>query len=313
MTVLVTGVTGFSGQALVRHLISAGERDLVGIARSVPKKTGPGPEIRLVACDLTDRKRVVKVLSRLKPDRIIHLAGLNRGKAFDLFRANITGTENLLDAVLDVNPACQILVVSSSAVYGYSGKDPIGEDTPVNPLGDYGSSKAAQEKVALERQVKRGAQVAIARPFNLVGPGQPDTLLCGRIVQQVVEIEQGKRQSLELFETRSYRDYIDVRDAVRAYWAIVSHPDFANTCSGKAFNIGSGTAYAVSDIITLIEKITGRTYIVSMPEDPPLVPVPFQQGDSTRIRDLTGWKPEISLEDSLKDMLEAARSGKPEQ
>ncbi|OPY36108.1 MAG: UDP-galactose-4-epimerase [Methanoregula sp. PtaU1.Bin051] len=307
MTVLVTGATGFSGQALIRHLISAGERDIAWIARSLPKKTGPGPELRMAACDLTDREQVVKVLSRLRPDRIIHLAGLNRGQTFDLFRANITGTENLLDAALETNPVCRILVVSSSAVYGYAGREPISEDTPLMPLGDYGSSKAAQEKVALERQAKRGAQVAIARTFNLVGPGQPETFVCGKIVKQALEIERGDRKNLDLFETRSYRDFIDVRDAVRAYWALVSRPDFDTTCSGKAFNAGSGTAHAVSDVISIVEEITGRTYVVDLPEDPPVVPIPYQQADISLIRKVTGWQPEISLKESLTDMLAAAK------
>jgi GDP-4-dehydro-6-deoxy-D-mannose reductase len=308
MTILVTGATGFSGQALVRHLLSAGELDISGIARFVPEKSGPGPGVRLFACDLTDRKQVAEVLSQLRPDRIIHLAGLNRGKAFDLFRANITGTENLLDAVLDINPGCQILVVSSSAVYGYAGDAPISEEMPVKPVGEYGMSKAAQEKVVLERQVKRGAQVAIARTFNLVGPGQPDSLLCGRIVKQVVEIERGGRKTLELLETRSYRDFIDVRDAVRAYRALISHPEFTDMCSGRIFNVGSGKAHAVSDVISLIEEITGQTFVVDLPEDPPIVPIPYQQGDISRIRNLTDWQPEISLKKTLADMLAAARA-----
>jgi GDP-4-dehydro-6-deoxy-D-mannose reductase len=126
-------------------------------------------------------------------------------------------------------------------------------------------------------------------------------------VKQVVEIEQGKREALELLETRSYRDFIDVRDAVRAYWALVSYTDFEHTSAGKVFNIGSGAAHSVSDVVSRVEEITGRTYVVDLPEDPPVVPIPFQQGDISRIRDVTGWRPEISLKQSLADMIEGER------
>jgi GDP-4-dehydro-6-deoxy-D-mannose reductase len=198
-------------------------------------------------------------------------------------------------------------VVSSSAVYGYAGRDPIGEETPLNPVADYGASKVAQEEVALAHHAETGAPVAIARPFNLVGPGQPETFLCGQIVKQVVEIERGQREHLSLQETRSYRDFIDVRDAVRAYWALAAHPDFGHASAGRVFNAGSGKPAAVSDVISLIEKITGRTYVVDLPEDPPVVQVPFQQAGISRIREVTGWRPEISLKESLADMIGAAQ------
>lgn len=307
MTVLVTGATGFSGRALLQFLDTLGRNDIAGIARTVPSEGKVDNQARLIACDITDRLRVTEVMQEIRPDYCIHLAGLTRGEPFDLFRANITGTENLLDAVVTACPACRVLVISSSAVYGYAGNDPIGEDTPVKSLGDYGASKAAQEKVALDRYEKRGMQVAIARPFNLVGPGQPDSFLCGRIVRQVIEIERGERENLELLETRSYRDFIDVRDAVRAYSAIVLHQDFERACASKIFNVASGAATPVSRVIELAEEITGRTFVVELPEDPPVVAIPFQLGDISQIKRVIGWKPEISLKKTLEDMIEEER------
>lgn len=307
MRVLVTGATGFTGRVLVRYLADLGEQALFGMARSRQPDPSRQLGVQYVQCDLLDAARVHEVILRIRPDRIIHLAGLNRGTHAELFRANGTGTRNLLDAVHAANPLCRTLVVSSSAVYGYTGKKPIDENTPIKPLGNYGTSKAAQEQVALEGHANGGAQVSTARPFNLVGPGQPDSFVCGRIVKQAMEIERGQRRNIELLETQSYRDFIDVRDAVRAYWALVSHPDFERVCSGNVFNIGSGTAHSVSDVIALIEKITGRTFIVEMPEDPPVVPIPFQQADISRIQHVTGWRPEIPLKESLADMIEAVR------
>ena len=102
------------------------------------------------------------------------------------------------------------------------------------------------------------------------GPGQPDSFICGRIVRQVVEIERGQRKNLELQETRSYRDYIDVRDAVRAYWTLVSHSDFAKRMFRYRIQYRLGyCATPVSGIITLVEEIMDKQYVVSLPEESP--------------------------------------------
>jgi len=307
MKILITGASGFSGSALIRHLLAVGERDICGIVRSLPKNPDLDRQVRFVPCDLLDYQRVQEVIAEVCPDRVVHLAGLNHGSLDDLLRINVTGTRNLLDAVQQTNPACQILAVSSSAVYGFAGRKPITENICLKPVNNYGVSKAAQEHVALMQHISTDLQVTVARPFNLVGPTQPDSFVCARIVRQVVEIEKGHRRSLDLLETRSYRDYVDVRDAVRAYWTLVSHSDFASACSGKVFNIGSGTAHAVSDIITLVEKITDTRYLVRLPENQPQISLPFQQGDIRYIRNTTGWSPEIFLENSLADMLAVYR------
>jgi GDP-4-dehydro-6-deoxy-D-mannose reductase len=307
MTVLVTGATGFTGRAVVRHLEALGEKKIVGLARTSPENPRGNSPVRIVTCDLLDPARVHAVIGNLSPHRIIHLAGLNRGTPEDLLNANAEGTRNLLDAARKADPACRIIVVSSSAVYGYAGQQPIGEGTPLRPVSDYGVSKTAQEQVALLHHAVNGSHVAIARPFNLVGPGQPPSFICGRIVQQVIEIENGQRDALDVLETSSSRDFIDVRDAVRAYWAILSHPEFLQRCSGRAFNIGSGITYAISAVISLIEEITGDRYTIRVPENPPDVPVPFLVSDTTRIRTITGWAPEIPFKESLHDMLEATR------
>jgi GDP-4-dehydro-6-deoxy-D-mannose reductase len=156
-------------------------------------------------------------------------------------------------------------------------------------------------------QVK-GTHVAMIRPFNLVGPGQSASFVCGGIIQQAIQIEQGKKEFIDLLEITSCRDFIDVRDAVAAYWTLLSHPDFEQVCSGKAFNIGSGQSYSISDVIECIEEITGKNYAVHLSEQCPRIPIPTQRSDNTRIREITGWSPEIELKKSLSDMLDAARN-----
>ncbi|HEX3000926.1 MAG TPA: NAD-dependent epimerase/dehydratase family protein [Methanoregula sp.] len=305
MKVLVTGAAGFTGMQMMEYLtLQEGVNPVGLIHRQTPgMKSGRGC---FEIADLLLRDDLERVIRHIAPEAVIHLAGLTHGSADALFAANVTGTRNLIDAVVAVNPDCRILVISSSAVYGYAGELPISETTPPNPVSEYGTSKAEQEKISSDF-IRNGAAIAIVRPFNLTGPGQTNSFVCGRIVNQIVEIERGEREFLDLWETASSRDLIDVRDAVRGYWALVSHADFSSDCSGKVFNLGSGRAYQISVIIDLIESMTGKHYLLHLPEAPPVITIPTQQSDNSRITALTGWKPVIPLRDTLRDMLDAAR------
>lgn len=308
MRVLVTGAAGFTGWRMMEFLAAQDGVIPIGLVR---RRT---PEMERIfssfaVADLLDRDNLRETITKISPDAIIHLAGLTQGSAGALRATNVTGTEQLLDAALAAHRGCRILVISSSAVYGYAGDLPIPETAPLRPVADYGRSKVDQETVAFG-YARKGASVAIARPFNLAGPGQTDAFICGRIVNQVVGIERGECEALDLREISSSRDLIDVRDIVRGYWALLSHPEFPDKCSGQAFNIGSGNACCISAIIRMIGEITGTHYPVRLPETPPQVAVPTQRSDNTRIASLTGWKPEISLKDTLRDMLDAARKNR---
>jgi GDP-4-dehydro-6-deoxy-D-mannose reductase len=309
MRVLVTGASGFTGTRMMQFLLEQEGVTVTGLVRTAP---APAPDtksrISYACTDLLDRNRLISTVARVSPDAIIHLGGLTRGPLDALLLANVTGTKNLLDAGYAANPECRMLIVSSSAVYGYAGTAPIAESMQLQPLSEYGISKLAQDTYSLMFHTLNDAPVCVTRPFNLAGPGQPESFICGRIVKQVIEIGQQKRAALELLETISSRDLIDVRDVVRGYWALVSHPDFTSDCAGKAFNLGSGTATPLSVIIALIEEITGRHYEVEYPGTRPRIPILSQQSDNTRITGLTGWRPGISLKETLSDMLAAVQN-----
>jgi GDP-4-dehydro-6-deoxy-D-mannose reductase len=305
MRVLVTGAAGFTGLRMMEFL--AGLRGItpLGLVRR-PVPDGCRKPDSFIRGDLLNRDDLQDIVTTCCPDAVIHLAGLTRGTPDALHATNVIGTKNLLDASIAANPDCRILVVSSSAVFGYAGDLPIPETAPLQPVSDYGTSKVAQETLSLNYE-NRDAAIAIARPFNLAGPGQPESFVCGRIVKQVVEIEKETRTAIELHEITSARDLIDVRDVVRGYWALVSHPDFTGDCSKNVFNLGSGNAYRLSAIIALVEEITGAHYEIRVPETPPYIPVPTQRSDNSRITTMTGWKPSIPLETTLRDMLDAER------
>lgn len=308
MRVLITGSSGFTGRAMVRYLTSRGNVEIACLVRTNNAGLFRSDRISWFFADLLDRKALRSAAASAKPEAVLHLAGLTRGMLPALQAANIEGTKNLLDAVLSSNPSCPVVVVSSSAVYGYAGIVPIQESHPLKPVSDYGISKAGQEALCRQYRDAGKGRIAIARPFNLVGPGQPDSFVCGRIIRQVIEIEQGKRDVLDLLETGSFRDFIDVRDVVQGYWSILSHPEFDRVCSGNTFNLGSGESKSIADVIHILEEITGETYSVRLPEDPTPVPVPCQKSDNHHISAATGWKPAIPLSTSLRDMLDAART-----
>lgn len=307
MKVLVTGASGFSGTHMMNFLSTNGDIEISGLTRGPLPPPSRLTEISWITADLLDRDHMFHILSEVNPDIIVHLAGLNHGTLKDLLEINIVGTKNLLDAGFKANPNCRTLVISSSAIYGYAGSAAIAEDAPQKPLSGYGISKMAQDALSLMYHDLQDAQVAVARPFNLIGPKQSTSFVCGRIIQQIIEIERRNREDLNLLEISSRRDFIDIRDAVKGYWAVLSHPAFNRVCSGKAFNIGSGTSTAISDLIEVIGKITGKQYQINLPEIPVSIPIPTQQSDNSRIYSTTGWMSEIPLITSLSDMLTEAQ------
>ncbi|MDO9035703.1 MAG: GDP-mannose 4,6-dehydratase [Methanoregula sp.] len=307
MKVLITGASGFTGNQLINLLSAQGDISIVGVAREPGARFSHLNPVSWVPGDILNKDAIAKTVSLVNPDAIIHLAGANHGSLLDLLTTNVTGTQNILDAALKGNPDCRILIISSSAVYGYAGENAIAEDQPLKPLTEYGLSKTTQDNLCQMYHKTRNCHVAIARPFNLIGPDQPASFVCGKIVQQVIEIEHGRRSSLDLMEIQSRRDFIDVRDVVSAYWALISHKKFREDCAGNAFNIGSGRATPVSTVIDLLQEITGKEYPLHLPASSTSISVPSQKSDNSRINRITGWMPRISLKESLSDMLNASR------
>jgi nucleoside-diphosphate-sugar epimerase len=122
-------------------------------------------------------------------------------------------------------------------------------------------------------------------------------------VKYTKEITSGLRESFDLYSLDSGRDFVDVRDAVRAYWDIISSSEFEDKCKGDVFNIGSGNAFTVRDVIAALEKITSHKITVNLPSEIFPEIVPTQKSDITKIKDAVGWVPEYTFEKTLIDML----------
>jgi GDP-4-dehydro-6-deoxy-D-mannose reductase len=214
---------------------------------------------------------------------------------------NVLGTQNLFEAVLSLDRRPWMLLGSSSAVYG-SHPDPIDEGSPISPATFYAITKAAQELVALQDQFARDLTVAITRTFNLVGPGLQEKLLLGDAARQIVRIERGDVASLNLGNLDTRRDFLDVRDAARAYvlLAQAAGTGIYNVCSGTSYSvresIGMLTRLAEVDIDVKVEKGRLRSSDVAT-----------QVGSHERLTEATGWEPRIPLEQSLADLLAECR------
>ena len=305
MRVLITGSSGFTGTFLTQYLAPKKNVELYGMVHTRREKRVKG--IDLIPCDLRDSEKTRQVIHEVVPDAIIHLAGLTHGPLNDLLQTNVLGTDNLLRAARELRNPCRVLVIGSSAEYGYSEPSLIPESACPNPVGDYGISKVSQTVLALKYHRQSGLQVAVVRPFNLIGPGQAPSFVCGQIISQIVAIERGQREALDLREVTSRRDFIDVRDAVTAYWSLVHHKKFSTDCSGRIFNVGSGKSYSITDVLEIIGELLSRRFPVNLPDVPEKILVPDQQSDNASIMAATGWRPRIGLNESLADMLDAAR------
>ena len=297
----ITGVGGFVGPYLARHLVKKGYQ-VSGIDRKGSVIDGCIVE----KCDVTDYDSLFAIVSRIKPDCIFHLAGQSSvAKSWDepelTKRVNVGGTKNLFQAVAAAKINPRILLVSSAEVYGVPKSVPITEEHPVSPISPYGESKVEQERLAMEFTSKHKMQIIIARSFNHTGPGQPPDFVCSNFAMQIADIEKGKQKPvIKVGDRMVKRDFSDVRDIVSAYLLLIE-----KGISGEVYNVCSGRAFTIGEIL---DKLLNLSSIkVKVEPDPSKMKnsiVPVLQGDYSKLVRATGWKPTISIDKTLSDILE---------
>lgn len=300
--VLVTGCQGFSGQEMVRFLVSEGHQ-VVGLDQM---PAPPTAGIRVIASDLRSQEDVDRAIQQVQPQCIVHLAAATDRAEADpvlLSAVNFQGTLNLLDAVTRYTPGAHVCVVGSSAEYGWTiPKDcPLREDHRLQPVSVYGITKVAQSMVAQRAWLKDRVHVTRTRTFNLIGPGQPDSLAPGAFARQIAEAEVGLRPPVVVTGRLSdYRDFIDVRDATRAYWMIAERGE-----PGQVYNVCSGRAIQVRQILDLLLDLATCEIRVQTTERPDFKSmIPYQYGTHELLSTHTGWQPKINLEQSVRDLLD---------
>ncbi len=298
--VLVTGAAGFTG----RHFLEVAalqqpDIHFLGLSRQESAKLGA---FEAVQADLFETGELADALGKAAPEGIIHFAGATApASRSELWAANVGLTTSLLLAASRALRGCRVVVIGSAAEYRSSSAQQVNEDMPVGGEGDYGLSKFAQTSAALAMSRELGLDVVIARPFNLLGPGMGDKFVAGKICRQVQDVRQGKQPRLTIGRTSGVRDFIDVRDASRAILSLLLEPG-----AEGVFNVCTGVGTSVEDLLQLFLAEAGLDDSVVLRESQERnSDVDRMVGDSNRLRAATGWQPELSLERTVRDMLEA--------
>jgi GDP-4-dehydro-6-deoxy-D-mannose reductase len=317
MRALVTGVTGFVGAHLVRHLVDAGDI-VLGISESGRWPEGSpdlGRLCRLERLDLADADETefVEFLGRKRPEAIYHLAAQsNPRRSLDdprgTWALNLGGTLNLLEAARKSGIGARVVLVSSGVVYGNPAPEhlPVREDCPVRPNNPYAASKAAADILGIQHALTYGAGVVIARPFNHAGPGQSDLYVLASLARQVAEVEAGRAEAVIHGDLSVVRDFTDVRDIVRAYRLLAT-----SGRPGEVYNIGTGRDVPLQQMLEILASKARRP----IPDriDPALlraVDQPRLLADASKLRSETGWEPAYPLDRTLADMLEGWRTNR---
>jgi GDP-4-dehydro-6-deoxy-D-mannose reductase len=308
MRILITGVTGFTGGHLAEYALAQGS-EVFGI--SLDQRSMPG--VIGLQGDLAEAGVAEALVADVCPDRVFHLAALVPGSAGQtapdrFLLVNALGTLRVLEAVRGCAPEARTLVVGSAAVYGPVPPEhqPIVEDRPLNPVTAYASSKAMQDLLAGQYAAGYGLPVMRTRTFNQVGPREHPSLVSATLARQVAEIEAGQRVpeiSLRYLDTR--RDFVDVRDVVRAYWLILE-----GGLPGMAYNVCSGQPRSIGDVLYQLLTIAGLSDVRIIEREHQLLPgdVALSLGDPTRLMTQVGWLPTIPFGQSLRDLLHEWRA-----
>lgn len=259
--VLVTGAHGFTARYLVPRLVELGA-EVHGLAR--PGVDDPSPEDLVVhEADLTDLPALTEIVERTLPDTVIHLAGISfvaHSNVRDIYDSNLVGSRNLLQALVDANVQPNAILLASSAnVYGNQRQGVLREDTPPQPVNDYGISKLAMEFVA--QLFTDRMPIIIVRPFNYTGVGQSTDFVIPKIIDHI----RRRAPTIQLGNLDVERDFSDVRGVVECYLRLLSLPD----AIGNTFNVCSGKGRTLNEVIDLAQSLSGHSLEVRT--DPALV------------------------------------------
>ena len=317
--VLITGITGFVGSHLADYLLSLGNMQIWGTIRHRSKLDNIlhiQDKIKLRDCNVVDAISVMQIIKEIKPDVIHHLAAQSfvptSWKApQETLNTNIISTVNILEAVREYCKDCVVHIVGSSEEYGLVYKDelPITEGNTLRPLSPYGVSKVTQDLLAQQYCRSYGLRTRISRAFNHEGPRRGEVFVTSDFARQIIDIERGVKDTIKVGNLEAIRDFTDVRDVVKAYWLLVNKGE-----NGIPYNIASGEGISIKELLSMFIKFSNIVDKVNLniegdinkmrPSD-----VPVLIGDSWLIHQL-GWCPEITLEQTVKDILDYWRNKK---
>jgi len=309
--VLVTGITGFVGSHLTDYLLTLPNLKIYGIRRWRSRTEHIehlADAITLMECDMRDPTSMKRIIASVRPDKIFHLAAqsfvpTSWHAPAECLTTNILGNLNLLEAVREASIDPWIQIAGSSEEYGlvHDYELPITEENPLRPLSPYGVSKVAQDLLGFQYFQSYGLKIVRTRGFNHTGPRRADVFVSSNFARQIAMIERRRQEPvIRVGNLDAKRDFTDVRDMVRAYWLALERCD-----PGEVYNICSGKAYTIREVLDLILSMT--TVKVDVKQDASRLrpsDVPVLLGDSSKFRARTGWEPKIPFEQTLADVLD---------
>ena len=308
MRVLVTGSQGFVGRHLINELR---RRDWVIGAFDLAPASGQCAGINYHQGDIQDRQAVENAVKLFSPEACIHLSGLafvpeGWTNTEALFSINALGTIHLLEACRKHAPSAKALVISSAEVYGrQTDQRPADENDPLHPDNPYAISKAAADQITLLYARQYSLHAMVARPGNHIGPGQSTNFAVSSFARQLGDIAARKKKPvIKVGNLDSKRDFTDVRDVARAYLLLIEKGR-----AGEAYNIASSREISINSILNMLCEITGIKPVIEVAPERYRQPEQRPRLNTAKIAHEVGWKPEINLETTLRDIMQEQISG----
>ena len=303
---LIIGAGGFVGSYLIDCLHEEFNMEVYATKLQGTEFSHPFATVREL--DIMSKEDIVELLYDIRPDYIFHLAAQSSVSVawknpMLTIDVNIKGSVNVMEAVRELFYKPRILVIGSGEEYGHikAGDTPISEDTILRPGNIYAATKACQNMIGSIYAQAYDMEMMLVRAFNHVGPGQAPLFVVSDFCKQVAEIELGlKEPVIRVGNLSAKRDFTDVRDVVRAYAMLIQ-----KGMAGETYNVGSGKAMEIRKILDLIVGMSSAKISVEVdPNKIRPVDVPIIEADISKIHDVTGWKPEISIEQTIRETLD---------
>ncbi len=305
MKVLIIGAAGFVGNYLIQHLMN--DLHWTVVATKLPQEKLSIEGVVVYDLDILNPESICDLLTDIRPDAILHLAAQssvalswkNPALTIDI---NIKGSIQVLDSIRTLNYKPRILLIGSGEEYGHilPEESPIKENNLLRPGNIYAATKACQNMLGKIYADAYQMDILSVRAFNHIGPNQAPLFVVADFCRQVAQIEAGLLPPvLHVGNLSAARDFSDVRDVVRAYALLIQHG-----VSGETYNVGNGHAITIEHIL---QKILEQSAVpIQVQVDPNRlrpIDVPIIEADITKLRQCTGWEPEIPIEQTITDVL----------